>query len=157
MCSHISWLYSNVRGGPCPLTISLLFTTIQICIPFMVNQETNFNDIYKNIITNSFFTERQISIISKRLIGKNKMENISSGAYYRHLKQCQDKVISLLYSVLLLRSIRAVDEQAFSIIDELAAQIAVMLVTEKRDIYYGRNMQSVISVLEQIIKRMSKV
>jgi hypothetical protein len=123
----------------------------------MVNQETNFNDIYKNIITNSFFTERQISIISKRLIGKNKMENISSGAYYRQLKQCQDKVISLLYSVLLLRSIRAVDEQAFSIIDELAAQIAVMLVTEKRDIYYGRNMQSVISVLEQIIKRMSKV
>jgi len=123
----------------------------------MIKQETNFNYIYKNIIANSFFTERQIYIISKRLIGKNRVENISSGAYYRQLKQCQDKVISLLYSILLLRSIRAVDEQALSIIDGLADQIAVMLHTENSDINAKENVQSVISVMEQIIKRMSQV
>jgi hypothetical protein len=123
----------------------------------MIKQETNFNYIYKNIIANSFFTERQIYIISKRLIRKNRVENISSGAYYRQLKQCQDKVISLLYSILLLRSIRAVDEQALSTIDGLADQIAVMLHTENSDINAKENVQSVISVMEQIIKRMSQV
>jgi hypothetical protein len=123
----------------------------------MVGQETNFNNVYEDIITKSFFTERQIYIISKRLINKNKLEDISSGAYYRQLRQCQDKVISLLYSILLLRSIRAVDEQTLSIIDGLADQMAVMLGTENRDINHRQNKQSVISVLEQIIKRMSKV
>ena len=65
----------------------------------MVEQEPNFNNVYEDIITKSFFTERQIYIISKRLINKNKLEDISSGAYYRQLKQCQDKVISLLYNI----------------------------------------------------------
>ena len=123
----------------------------------MVEQETNFNNVYEDIITKSFFTERQIYIISKRLINKNKLEDISSGAYYRQLKQCQDKVISLLYSILLLRAIRVVDEQTLSIIDGLADQIAVMLSTKNSDVRFRQNKQSVISVLEQIIKRMSKV
>jgi DNA polymerase III delta subunit len=123
----------------------------------MVEQETNFNNVYEDIITKSFFTERQIYIISKRLINKNKLEDISSGAYYRQLRQCQDKVISLLYSILLLRSLRAVDEQTLSIINGLADQMAVMLSTENRDISQRQSKQSVISVLEQIIKRMSKV
>jgi hypothetical protein len=123
----------------------------------MVGQETNFNNVYEDIITKSFFTERQIYIISKRLINKNKLEDISSGAYYRQLKQCQDKVISLLYSILLLRAIRVVDEQTLSIIDGLADQIAVMLSTKNSDVRFRENKQSVMSVLEQIIKRMSKV
>ena len=123
----------------------------------MVEQETNFNNVYEYIITKSFFTERQIYIISKRLINKNKLEDISSGAYYRQLKQCQDKVISLLYSILLLRAIRVVDEQTLSIIDGLADQIAVMLSTKNSDVRFRENKQSVMSVLEQIIKRMSKV
>jgi hypothetical protein len=123
----------------------------------MVEQETNFNNVYEDIITKSFFTKRQIYIISKRLINKSKLEDISSGAYYRQLRQCQDKVISLLYSILLLRSIRAIDEQTLSIINGLADQMAVMLSTENRDISQRQSKQSVISVLEQIIKRMSKV
>jgi hypothetical protein len=123
----------------------------------MVEQETNFNNVYEDIITKSFFTERQIYIISKRLINKNKLEDISSGAYYRQLKQCQDKVISLLYSILLLRAIRVVDEQTLSIIDGLADQIAVMLSTKNSDVRFRENKQSVMSILEQIIKRMSKV
>lgn len=123
----------------------------------MVEQETNFNDVYEDIITKSFFTERQMYIISKRLINKNKLEDISSGAYYRQLKQCQDKVTSLLYSILLLRSIRAIDEQTLSIIDGIADQIAVMLRTESSDIIHRQKKQSVISILEKIIKRMSKV
>jgi hypothetical protein len=123
----------------------------------MVEQETNFNTVYEDIITKSFFTERQIYIISKRLINKNKLEDISSGAYYRQLKQCQDKIISLLYSILLLRAIRVVDEQTLSIIDGLADQIAVMLSTKNSDVRFRENKQSVMSVLEQILKRMSKV
>jgi hypothetical protein len=123
----------------------------------MVEQETNFNNVYEDIITKSFFTERQIYIISKRLINKNKLEDISSGAYYRQLKQCQDKVISLLYSILLLRAIRVVDEQTLSIIDGLADQIAVILSTKNSDVRFRQNKQSVMSVLDQIIKRMSKV
>ena len=123
----------------------------------MVEQETNFNNVYEDIITKSFFTERQIYIISKRLINKNKLEDISSGAYYRQLKQCQDKVISLLYSILLLRAIRVFDEQTLSIIDGLADQIAVIFSTKNSDVRFRENKQSVMSVLEQIIKRMSKV
>src|SRR6266513_2254372 len=110
----------------------------------MIEQETNFNNIYEDIIT-------------KRLINKNKLEDISSGAYYRQLKQCQDKVISLLYSILLLRALRVVDEQTLSIIDGLADQIAVILSTKNSDVRFRQNNQSVMSVLDQIIKRMSKV
>ena len=123
----------------------------------MIEQETNFNNIYEDIIIKSFFTERQIYIISKRLINKNKLEDISSGAYYRQLKHCQDKVISLLYSILLLRALRVVDEQTLSIIDGLADQIAVILSTKNSDVRFRQNNQSVMSVLDQIIKRMSKV
>ena len=53
----------------------------------------NFNAVYRHIIENSLFTERQLYIISKRLEGTPPIENISSGAYYRQVKQCQDKVV----------------------------------------------------------------
>ena len=54
----------------------------------MTGHKLYFNDVYREIIANSLFTERQIYIISNRLAGKTLPENISRGAYHRQLKQC---------------------------------------------------------------------
>jgi hypothetical protein len=123
----------------------------------MVNQQTNFNDFFRNIIANSLFTERQISIISNRLTSKNIIQNVNRGAYHRQLKQCRDKVVRHLYSMLLLKFIGAIDDQTLSVLGTLADQIAVMSEIEECDMYRERDIQSVISTINEIIRKMCKV
>jgi hypothetical protein len=123
----------------------------------MVNQQTNFNIFFINIFANSLFTERQISIISNRLTSKNIIQNVSRGAYHRQLKQCRDKVVRHLYSMLLLESIGALDDQTLSVLGTLADQIAVMSEIEERDIHHERDIQNVICTMNEIIRKMCNV
>src|ERR671932_776454 len=100
----------------------------------MSNYESYFNIIYREIIANSLFTERQIDIIYNRLSHQTVPKNISRGAYHRQLKQCRNKIVGVLYSILLLKSIGAIDQQTLSILGTMCDQLAVMLNTMNRDI-----------------------
>jgi len=128
--------------------------TIQNCIVKMEPQEYNFNSFYRYIIANSLFTTRQIDIISRRLENRGTIENISSGAYYRHVEQSRTKIVRLLYSIILLKCVGALDHEAFFTIEKMASQIEVMLNQKTSD---NSRAESVISVIEQLVKRMCKV
>src|SRR5919205_3255757 len=84
------------------------------------------NNLYNEILLKSLFTSRQMSIIYKRAIRQSNQENISSGAYYRQLKQCRLKIKSVLYSVLLLRLCGGLDNQAINTLERIALQLDVI-------------------------------
>ena len=123
----------------------------------MPTKEINFNDIYRDIVANSLFTDRQMYIISKHLIDRNSVRNISRGAYYRQLKQCRHKIISMLYSILLLQSIGAIDYKTLSVLQTLADRLSVIFIKEGRDVTDVRKIESVIFTLNNTLNKMCNV
>ncbi len=123
----------------------------------MAEQGSNFNALYAYIVENSLFTPRQLSIISNQLKGGSKPEKISSGAYYRQVKQCRKKVISILYSMILLQSIGIVQSEALTTLNKLVEQLTVIFASESSDAMSRLNVDDVISVINEVIKRVSKL
>jgi hypothetical protein len=124
----------------------------------MGNRGPNSNTLFTYLIANSLFTPRQLSIILKKLQGGGKPERISSGAYYRQVKQCRKKVISILYSMMLLQSMGIVQSEASPTLSRLSEQLAVIFASESSsDIMPGLKVNDVISVINEVIKRMSKL
>lgn len=123
----------------------------------MADQRSNSNALHTHIVANSLFTPRQLSIILNQLDGGGKPEKISSGAYYRQVKQCRKKVISVLYSVMLLQSIGIVHPDALKTLSKLAEQLAVIFTSESSDGISRLNVDDVISVINQVIKRVSRL
>lgn len=123
----------------------------------MSNYESYFNIIYREIIANSLFTERQIDIIYNRLSHQTVPKNISRGAYHRQLKQCRNKIVAVLYSILLIKSIGAIDQQTLSILGTMCDQLAVMLDIENSDISRNKVTDNVMSTVNGILKKMCKV
>ena len=124
----------------------------------MPDPSSNSSTIYAHLVANSLFTPRQLSIISKKLQGGGTTEKISSGAYYRQVKQCRKKVTSVLYSMILLQSMGIVQLEAPSTLSKLAEQLAVIFASESSsDVTSRLNVDDVISVINEVIKRMSKL
>ena len=123
----------------------------------MAAAKSNSNNLYAYIVANSLFTPRQLDIISKRLQGGSQASNISSGAYYRQVKQCRDKVNAVLHSMILLQSTGIVQPEALSAIGRLAEQVGVILASEGSDVASKLSVDDVISVIDQLVKRMSKL
>jgi hypothetical protein len=124
----------------------------------MGNRGPNSNTLFTYLVANSLFTPRQLSIISKKLQGDGKPERISSGAYYRQVKQCRKKVISILYSMMILQSMGIVQSEASPTLSRLSEQLAVIFASESSsDVMPGLKVNDVISVINEVIKRMSKL
>jgi hypothetical protein len=124
----------------------------------MPDPRSNSSTIYAHLVANSLFTPRQLSIISKKLQGGGTTEKISSGAYYRQVKQCRKKVTSILYSMILLQSMGIVQLEASSTLSKLAEHLAVIFASESSSDAIPRlNTNDVISVIDEVIKRISKL
>jgi hypothetical protein len=124
----------------------------------MPDPTSNSSTIYAHLVANSLFTSRQLSIISKKLQGGGATEKISSGAYYRQVKQCRKKITSVLYSMILLQSMGIVQLEAPSTLSKLAEQLAVIFASENSsDVTIRLNVEDVISVINEVVKRMSKL
>jgi hypothetical protein len=123
----------------------------------MLPEEMHFNEIYKNILGNSLFTERQTYIIYKRLANKKNVVGISRGAYYRQIRQCRHKVVSILYSILLLEYIGAIDHQSLSVLQALSKKLGVIPKIDGSDITDPKRMESVIFALENALNKMCNV
>jgi hypothetical protein len=121
----------------------------------MKEARSNSYNVYTHIIVNSLFTKKQIDIISKRLNNAERPKNITSGAYYRQIKQCREKVRRLLYSLLLLRSLAAIDSQTLVAIERISVQLSVMFDNESSDISQVFQNRSVIFTIDELIKRMN--
>jgi hypothetical protein len=123
----------------------------------MANAKSNSNNLFGYLVANSLFTPHQISIISKRLQSSGKPENISSGAYWRQVRQCREKVMAVLYSAILLQSTGVLQSEALSALSRMAEQLGVMFASEGSDVPLQARTADVISVMEQLLKRMSKL
>jgi hypothetical protein len=124
----------------------------------MPDPRSNSNTIYAHLVANSLFTPRQLSIISKKLQGDGRTEKISSGAYYRQVKQCRKKITSVLYTMILLQSMGIVQLEAPATLSKLAEQLGVIFDSERNsDTTMKLNVDDVISVINEVVKRMSKL
>lgn len=123
----------------------------------MADAKSNSNNLYSYLVANSLFTSRQLAIISKRLLGGGKVENITSGAYYRQVRQCREKVAAVLYSVVLLQSTGIVQAETLDALGRLAEQLGVIFASEGSDVVGKLSVNDVISVIDQLVKRMSKL
>jgi hypothetical protein len=132
--------------------------TIPLCIATMVQFNSNFKYSYGQILRKSLFTERQFSIIYKRVTEHSRVEDISSGAYYRQLKQCRNKINSILYSILLLRLIGAVDSQALFAIEKISNQLSAISEDDiYSDIRKDKRLDNVMPVIYRLVDTMCKV
>ena len=123
----------------------------------MADAKCNSNNLFGYLIANSLFTPHQISIISKRLQSSGKPENVSSGAYWRQVRQCREKVMAVLYSAILLQSTGIVQPEASSALGRIAEQLGVIFASEGSDAASRLSVSDVTSVIEQLVKRMSKL
>ena len=124
-------------------------TGIQICIAMSEFEGSNFNNIIRKIIKKSLFTERQIEIIlNQRDLLESKF-SISRGAYYRQVGQSREKLISLFYSIILLRGLGILLPDDIDVISKLSDQIRVI---NDSDIFPERE-DEVISVIDKLIRQ----
>jgi hypothetical protein len=99
-----------------------------------------------------------MSIILKRLQGTGRAPDISSGAYYRQVKQSRDKAIAVLYSAILLQSTGVLQSDALGALGRLADQLSVIFASEESsDVLDQARLEDVISVMDALIKRVCKL
>ena len=120
----------------------------------MPSDETHFNSIYRRIIANSLFTDRQTYIIYKSLLNRNSVRNISRGAYYRQVKQCRRKIIRVLYSSLLLQSLGAFDPMTLSVLQTLSERLGVISLEASSDITDTKAIDNLMQALDHTLKKM---
>ncbi len=113
------------------------------------SEKYNFNEIIRQIIKKSLFTERQIEIILnyKRLVEAE--FPITPGAYYRQVGQSREKLVRLFYSIALLRGLGILLPDDIDVITKLAEQISVI---NESDITV-ESVDDVISVMDRYVKQ----
>ena len=116
-------------------------------------KKSNFNNIIRQIIKKSLFTERQIEIILNQKDLLNSKFSISKGAYYRQVGQSRDKLIALFYSIIVLRGLGILLPDDIDVISKLSEQIHVI---NESDIFPERE-DEVINVIDRLIRQACNV
>lgn len=116
-------------------------------------EKSNFNNIIKQIIKKSLFTERQIEIILNQKDLLNSKFSISKGAYYRQVGQSRDKLIALFYSIILLRGLGILLPDDIDVISKLSEQIRVI---NESDIFPERE-DEVLNVIDRLVRQACNV
>ena len=116
-------------------------------------EQPNFNNIIRQIIKKSLFTERQVEIILNQKDLLNSKFTITKGAYYRQVGQSRDKLIALFYSIILLRGLGILLPDDIDVISKLSEQIRVI---NESDIFPKRE-DEVINVIDRLIRQACNV
>ena len=112
-------------------------------------QESNFNNIIRQIIKKSLFTERQIEIILNQKDLLESKFSITKGAYYRQVGQSREKLVALFYSMILLRGLGILLPDDIDVISKLSEYVRVMNVG---DVFPEREEQ-ITSVIDMTIRK----
>ena len=116
-------------------------------------EQSNFNNIIRQIIKKSLFTERQIEIILNQKDLLNSKFIITKGAYYRQVGQSRDKLVALFYSIILLRGLGILLPDDIDVISKLSEHIRVI---NESDIFPERE-DEVINVIDRLIRQACNV
>ena len=112
-------------------------------------EESNFNNIIRQIIKKSLFTERQVEIILNQKDLLDTKFSITKGAYYRQVGQSREKLIALFYSIILFRGLGILLPDDIDVISKLSEQISVI---NEGEIFPEREEQ-VTSVIDRLIRQ----
>ncbi len=126
---------------------------IQTCIALSHPLSNNLNNIFRQIIKKSSFTERQIEIILKRRNLADQQFDISKGAFYRQVAQCQGKFQALCYSWILLKALGIIREEDIDVINRLSERVSVI---KNSDVFPERE-EEVMYVIQELLNRMCKL
>ena len=113
------------------------------------SDESNFNNIIQKIIKKSLFTERQIEIILNQKDLLESSFGITKGAYYRQVSQSREKLISLFYSIILLRGLGILLPDDIDVISKLSEQITVI---NESDVFPERE-DEIINVIDRVVRQ----
>ena len=108
-----------------------------------------FNNIIKQIIKKSSFTERQIEIILNQLNLQKTKFSITKGAYYRQVNQSREKLLGLYYSIILLKGLGVLIPEDIDVINRLSEQVFVI---QSSDVFLERE-HEIITVIETLVNR----
>jgi hypothetical protein len=120
----------------------------------LATNEIQYNDIIKHIITNSLFTERQIYILYNKSSRRSPPDRISKGAYYRQLKQSEQKVAGVIYSLIILRYLNLIDKGTFHTIEVILDNTSHLMESIKRDMITQSDSRNMISLVDEIIQKL---
>lgn len=117
----------------------------------MESSNMNFTVLLNHFIANSILTKKQTSIIYNKMLKAKPLNNMTSGAYYRQLRQCRDKTRRVVYTLLLLRLLNCVDIQAFSVLDQVNNQLNVIS-NKQNEVIDATSLNDVISLIDNVIR-----
>jgi len=110
---------------------------------------SNFNNIIRQIIKKSLFTERQIEIILNRKDLLKSKFTITKGAYYRQLGQSRNKLMSFYYTVILLHGLGIFLPSDIDVMSKLSDQVSVI---KDGDVFAERE-QNVMNVIDRLVRQ----
>ena len=119
----------------------------------MENGDLNYTVFLNHFIINSIFTKKQISIIYNKMLKGKPTQNMTSGAYYRQLGQCRNKIRKAVYTLLLLRLLNVIDTETFSALDQLNNQSNVILKKQSDEIDVA-SLDNVIVLIDNVIRKL---
>ena len=120
----------------------------------LTSNEIQYNNIIKHIIANSLFTERQIYILYNKYSGMRPPDSMSRGAYYRQLKQSENKVAGVLYSLIILRHLNVINKSTFHTIEAILDNTSNLMESVNRDMISQNDSNNVISLVDKIIQKL---
>jgi len=116
-------------------------------------QDPIFNNIIKQIIKKSLFTERQIQIILNQSDLQKSNFSITKGAYFRQVKQSRDKLLALYYSIIVLKGLGVLLPEDIELMSRLSQQVSVI---RSSDVFPERE-EEIITVIEELLRRACRV
>ena len=122
---------------------------IQFCIAMDDFSFDNYNNIIKEMLKKSLFTQRQIEIILNFKNIEQVDLGITKGAYYRQVSQSREKLSSLYYSIVLLRVLGILLPDDVDVLSKLSEQASVI---KDGDVFPERE-EAIMSVINQVISK----
>ncbi|HYY86364.1 MAG TPA: hypothetical protein VE594_04595 [Nitrososphaeraceae archaeon] len=119
----------------------------------MENSNLDYTSILNHFIVNSILTEKQTSIIYNKITKSKPSKKMTSGAYYRQLRQCRTKITKIVYTLLLLRLFSVLDTETFSVLNQLNNQLNVML-SKRNDEIDVPTLNNVTSLIDDVIAKL---
>lgn len=118
----------------------------------MIDSNNVNNLLLNKFIENSSFTKRQIQIIYKVYNREERLKDISSGAYYREVKQCKDKIRKLYYSLILLNLIGVLNSEQLTTLNSIISKLDML--KGNHNIHHSNAAEPVIRVIEKLLDKM---
>jgi hypothetical protein len=109
------------------------------------------NMLFYKLIQNSIFTPRQIQIICNFRNNHERIGDISSGAYYREVKQSKVKLKKICYSIMLLDLMNVMDSNQITALIPIISQLRIL--NEGKNNYHKNNINRVMDVIDEMVNR----